>query len=89
MNRARRSNNLCATLTSDLVILAVYPYRKLTTGDVKHRVKIVPMQFVFLSGKIKCHGVIADRLDLCIGLRLIVKGKNFVTLRRLCDRDNP
>ena len=45
-------NNLCATLTSDRLTFAVYPYRQFTTGNVKHRVKIVPVQFAGKSNAI-------------------------------------
>ena len=49
LDTCRCRNDLYTALTGHRLILAVYPNGELTTRNIKHRVKIVPMQVVLVG----------------------------------------
>ncbi len=71
MNYTRGRNNFRASLAGHRLVFTLYEYSELPGRYVQNRIKVMPVQVVFLSRKIKGHGVITQGFDLCVGLRFI------------------
>ncbi len=78
MNYTRGRNNFRASVAGHRVVFTLYRYSELPGRYVQYRIKVMPVQVVLLSRKIKGHSVITHGFDLCVGLCFIFKRQNLV-----------